>query len=140
MNPFTTPLATEWTNSGETWIVLGARTYVTSEGATITIPCGYKTDLASVPRFAWFWLAPQGRHQYAALLHDFLYDQHHLGITKVRRNPERPDLDLPLTKAWADAKFLEAMKRSQIGVFTRTVMYWAVRLFGGRAWNKGLDR
>lgn len=138
MNPFDKPLRTEWTNRGESWITLGELTYTTDEGVVVTIPSGYKTDLASVPRFAWFWLAPQGRHQYAALLHDFLYDQHHLGITRVRRIPERPDMDLPLTKAWADAKFLEAMKRSQIGAVTRAVMYWAVRLFGGAAWNKGI--
>lgn len=39
-----------------------------------TIPKGYVTDFASVPKFLWSILPPLGRHNLAALLHDWMLD------------------------------------------------------------------
>jgi hypothetical protein len=42
-------------------------------GLTVTVPAGFSTDLATVPRWLW-WLFPPFEPQYAAaaVLHDFL--------------------------------------------------------------------
>ena len=40
---------------------------------TFTVPKGFVTDLASIPRVFWSLLRPDGNYAYAAILHDFLY-------------------------------------------------------------------
>lgn len=87
----------------------------------ITIPAGYRCDFASVPKLLWFWLPPLGRYQRAALLHDWLYDQH-----------RRDGLG---SRAKTDAVFLRQMKRDGVGWRTRWTMYLAVRAFGWRFWK-----
>ena len=42
----------------------------------ITIPEGFYTDMASVPKALWFWIAPFGKHQEAALT--FFWFRNHL--------------------------------------------------------------
>jgi hypothetical protein len=39
----------------------------------VTVPKYFVTDLASVPRFFWSWLRPDGLYAYAAVIHDYLY-------------------------------------------------------------------
>jgi hypothetical protein len=39
----------------------------------LTVPMGFVTDFASVPRLFWSLLPPIGRYGYAALFHDFVY-------------------------------------------------------------------
>lgn len=87
----------------------------------VTIPAGYRCDFASVPRFLWSWLPPLGRYQRAALLHDWLYDQH-----------LRDGLG---DRAKVDAVFLRQMRRDGVGWRTRWTMYLAVRAFGWRYWR-----
>lgn len=42
-------------------------------GLTITVPAGFATDLASVPRWLWWLVAPHDpQYAAAAVLHDFL--------------------------------------------------------------------
>ena len=78
----------------------------------ISIPIGYVTDLASVPRVLWSVFPPHGRYAKAAIVHDYLYSNA-IG-----------------TKTWADQVFLEAMTVLNVPRWRRTVMYLAVRLFG----------
>jgi hypothetical protein len=87
------------------------------EGLTINIQKGYRTDFATVPRFLWSVLPPIGRHNPAALVHDFLYD-YQIG---TRKN--------------ADKIFLKLMLQYQVPPVAAYVMYWGVRL-GGRKWWK----
>ncbi|QDP50756.1 MAG: hypothetical protein Unbinned1322contig1001_32 [Prokaryotic dsDNA virus sp.] len=42
---------------------------------TITVPAGYRTDFASVPRFFHRIISPVGRHGKAAIVHDWLCDE-----------------------------------------------------------------
>ncbi|HCH8504641.1 TPA: DUF1353 domain-containing protein, partial [Salmonella enterica] len=70
------------------------------------------TDLASVPRIFWTPLPPDGKYAKAAIIHDYLYD-----------NALR-------TKKEADRIFLDGMTVLGVPKWKRTVMYWAVRLFG----------
>jgi hypothetical protein len=82
----------------------------------ITVPEGFCTDGATVPRVFWNVFAPYGEYFGAAVVHDFLYS------ARNRR----------FTRAQADALFLEAMFNLGVGWFTRGLIYRAVRLGGGR--------
>jgi hypothetical protein len=78
----------------------------------IVVPKGTITNLASVPRILWTIFPPHGKWAKAAIIHDYLYDN---GIG---------------TKKFADEVFLEAMETLGVPRIRRTLMYWAVRLFG----------
>jgi hypothetical protein len=86
-------------------------------GQTIEVPQGFETDFASVPRFFWRIVPPWGRYSPAAVVHDYLYQSGTL---------ERYE---------ADRVFLTLMQRLGVSAWKRNVMYEAVRLFGGSAWN-----
>lgn len=87
------------------------------KGKLIKVNSGWVTDWASIPRFFWRVLPPMGKHTVAAVVHDYLY-QFRLG-----------------TRSYADKVFLELMKAQGVVLWKRQLMYWAVRLFGGRAWR-----
>lgn len=89
----------------------------------ITVPAGYITDFASVPKAFWWVYPPTGYYQHAALLHDFLYDVHHLGRDLCDRKV-------------ADRRLREQMKADGVGIRTRWTFWVAVRLFGGRGWDR----
>lgn len=76
------------------------------------VPRGFVTDFASVPRFFWRVLPPNGPYRVAAIVHDFLY------TTSCDR-------------FLADAIFRDLMKRTGVVMWKRIVMYYAVRVFGG---------
>jgi hypothetical protein len=86
-------------------------------GQTIEVPQGFETDFASVPRFFWRIVPPWGRYSPAAVVHDYLYQSG------------------KLARAEADWVFLTLMQRLGVPAWKRNVMYEAVRLFGGSAWN-----
>lgn len=78
----------------------------------VVIPAGFETNLASTPRIMWPILPPFGTYTKATILHDFLY------TTKDR--------------FLADALFRVAMRESGTNYFVRLIMFYAVRIFGGR--------
>lgn len=85
-------------------------------GATFTVPRGYVTDFASVPRWpAAYWLFGDTSHA-AAVIHDYLYTQ--------KRVP----------RALADRVLREASAVSGVPAWRRWPMWLAVRLGGGFAW------
>ena len=84
----------------------------------ITVPEGFITDFASVPRAFWWLLPPAGKYAGAALVHDYLYRTHLYS---------RKD---------ADDIFLEAMEVLQVPRWKREIMYYAVRMFGWKAYSK----
>lgn len=86
---------------------------------SVWIPGDFICDLTSVPRLFWSIFPPTGKYERAAVLHDWLYWAQIEGISR----------------AMADAMFLEAMIVSRVGYFTRTTIYRAVRLGGGSAWK-----
>jgi hypothetical protein len=90
--------------------------YVSSRG-TITIPQGFTTDLASIPRVFWNLLSPTDEFLQAAICHDYLYSSH------------------LYDKATSDLIFLEAMEASGVGWFKRKIIYRAVWMFGGSAYS-----
>ncbi len=94
--------------------------YVTVPGGeTITVPAGYVTDFASVPRLFWtMGIDPLGKPARAAIIHDYLYSTG--GRIKTP----------PYTKAEADRIFYDAMGALGVGSVKRWLMYQAVRVGG----------
>ena len=83
----------------------------------VSVPTGFVTDLASIPRVFWSLLRPDGVYAYAAILHDYLY----WFQTLPREN--------------CDMIFKLAMQDFGIDTVTVTTIYEAVRKAGGPAWS-----
>lgn len=107
-------------NGGLPFILLQPLTYVTdvSHRGTFSVPTGFKTDLASIPRALWSVVSPIGKYDAAAVLHDYLYQTG--GVTRAE----------------ADATLNEAMGVSGVGRWTRWTIYSGVRVGGWVVWNK----
>lgn len=84
-----------------------------SLGAIVTVPEGFETDFASVPRLPVVYLLAGDTAHRPAVVHDFLYAE---GV---------------VTRAQADQVLLEAMEVTGVPYWRRYSMYWAVRAFGG---------
>ena len=80
----------------------------------ITIPVGFHTDLASIPRLFQSIVPKIGHHIRPAIVHDFAYRGH-----------------TELTRREADAMFLDGMKATKVNFVRRNLMWAAVRV-GGR--------
>ena len=101
----------------------------------ITCKKGFVTDLASVPRICWNFIAPWDVAR-AAIIHDFLYKS----IRQYRAKEDKPDnperetvaSNYKAAKAAADNVFLMAMKDSDPKVPSWKIYaaYTAVDLFG----------
>jgi putative uncharacterized protein FNV0804 len=89
-------------------------------GYRITVPKGFITDLASVPRSFWIIFPPFGKYTPAAVIHDFLYSKYN--TTGINRT-------------LSDKIFLHIMKELGVGFLKRNAMYRAVRLFGETSWK-----
>jgi len=98
-----------------TWEVYEPLIYERSVDDVITVPIGFVSDIASIPKPLWSILPPNGRYAKAAFLHDFLY------FSKKRSRKE------------CDFIFLEAMQVLGVSWLKRRIMFAAVRVFGGFA-------
>lgn len=102
------------------WRVLrGFRYYIGELGsnAWANVDCGELSDRASVPRILWSIVPPDGAHGQAAVLHDKLCRT----LTIIRDGePVR------ITRARADAIFLEAMEALETPWLRRRLAYSAV--------------
>lgn len=84
----------------------------------VSVPSGFETDFASIPRVFWAILPPTGDYGKAAVLHDWLY-----------RTQGRA------TRAEADGVLMEAMIALGVGWWTRTIIYRGVRLGGAASYH-----
>ena len=82
------------------------------------VPRTFTTDFASVPRMFWSIIPPTGDYTKAAVIHDWLY---------VSKEVSRKD---------ADGIFERIMREAGVNKIKRSVMWAAVRLFGGFIWSK----
>ena len=103
------------------WEVLEDYTYRTSKGL-VTVPKGFKTDYASVPRIFRNIINSSGKHGRAAVVHDWLYSS---------------KCTLDVTREEADQVFLEIMTEWGVSVIKRNLMYRMVRLFGASHFRRG---
>lgn len=94
--------------------------YYISGDISVVVPKDFTTDFASIPRAVWHIVgAPAtGKHRYAAVVHDWLY------ATELYDRKRCDDI------------FLQAMKDSDVAYWRRNAMYYAVRWFGWRVWQK----
>lgn len=96
-----------------------------NEERGFVLPVGYVTDGASVP-LIFRYLAPQsGKTWPAALAHDALYAT--LGFTGL------------FTRGEADFLFCLGLLKNGVGFKRATVMFEAVKWFGGRGWRDVSD-
>lgn len=90
-------------------------------GELVIIPKGFVTDMASIPKPLWWLLSPQySGFVYPAVVHDYMY-----------RCPSNH------TRYFADSVFYSSLLQENISNFTARKMYYAVRVFGGRTFQKG---
>jgi Protein of unknown function (DUF1353) len=83
----------------------------------VTVPRGFVTDLASVPRLFWALISSGGRHGHAAILHDWLYWKQ------------------TIPREMADHVLELAMKDVSVPAIARSVIFSSVRVFGETAWT-----
>lgn len=98
----------------------------------ITIPKGYQTDLASIPRFIWslFGLTPDGLYRGAAVVHDFIYGQHIKGTDHCEVIDQFTGTIRFLSRKQCDDIFKELIHDSGEDSWKEQAMYNAVRIFG----------
>jgi len=94
----------------------------TSGIMTLTVPAGFRYDMASIPTWLLWLFDPRGRHQRAAMYHDCGY-KHQL-----------------CTRFEADALFRAIMAADGVPKWRLLAMYWAVRMFGERSWKSNRKR
>ena len=92
----------------------------TAEEFLITVPVGFPTDGASIPRLVWTLVGSRfsGLHVEPAVIHDFLYAIHLYSRKK------------------ADLIFLEALKSCGVSLWKRQIIYRAVRIAGHWAYHR----
>lgn len=93
------------------WSVFQDMPYEASFGTVYTVPRGFATDLASIPRFIWPIFPPFGKYTSAAVLHDYFCESDWI------------------SRADGDRLFLEAMAASNVPRWKRYLIYWAVRAY-----------
>lgn len=117
--PFKTALILR--SVGDSWVVEAPLVYFDKkESFAITVPIGYKTDLASVPRIAWRIVRPDHpTARRAAVVHDYIYT----------------DLTDMFTKKQADEIFYQALLEEGTSKFLAYMMYLSVRVGGKGNWK-----
>ena len=91
------------------WILLEDVVYVDSNGTTWTVPAGFHTDFASVPRLPFAYLLTGGTGHRAAVVHDYL----------CRTGWDRKQ---------ADDLFLEMLRATKVNNVRSWVMWAGVRI------------
>ena len=89
----------------------------------ITVPAGFPTDLASIPRVVQNLIPKSGQYDRPAVIHDYLYQLAPWGISRGQ----------------ADAVLNEAMQVIGVGTWTQRLIYAGVRLGGWQPWGKYRD-
>lgn len=107
---------------------------------SITVPKGYLSDGASVPRLVWTLsgIIPDGLIRAAALIHDFIYD--HSGqlpfgsYRRIRNGNWEFCSNEKWTRKVADKLFGRINRECGVPKFQRRVAYLAVRAGGWIGW------
>ncbi|MDE1139996.1 MAG: DUF1353 domain-containing protein [Paraburkholderia tropica] len=113
-------LVSDATNSGRgTWRLTAPLVYQSDVAKqTFTVPAGFETDFASVPRAPIAFLLTADSAHAASAVHDFLYTPPH-----------------PVAREVADAVLKEAAEVSGVSAWRANLMFWGVRLGGASHWG-----
>jgi len=84
----------------------------------ITVPIGYITNFASVPRIFWAIISPIDNHAKAAVIHDYLYDTGYY------------------TRKRSDEIFLEALNVLDVKPWKKYCLFYGVRLGSWYKWRQ----
>jgi hypothetical protein len=122
MSKFLTELETSLLDNDRTWELDAELIYQSDLLSTvITVPNGFQTDFASVPRVPIAYGLFGGKAHREAVIHDYLY---------------RIDSKPVATRKQADDVFYEAMKLRGKSWFVRWCMWSGVRLGGWTGFHK----
>ena len=105
--------------SKSVFAVLEKEYRVSIDDEVITVPAGFETDLASIPRRL-RGIVSLDRGVEAAIIHDWLYAKN-IGTRKK-----------------ADEIFKRLLDATE-GFATANAMYWSVRLFGWGPWKRAQE-
>ncbi len=119
---FLTPLIVR--DEGGTFVLADALVYESAVLAgVLTVPAGFPTDFASVPRGLWNILPPIGKYDAGAVCHDKLYRD---GSFNGR----------PIDRGDADRTLREAMDVLGVNRIQRWMIYTGLRLGGWTVWRR----
>ena len=120
----TRPTVTQIVGKPAVFMVAHPLKYTTQDGKhEIIVPMGFLTDLASIPRYLWWWQAPHEKTMAPAMLHDYLY------------------WEQPYTKDEADAVMYQAMLDVGMSHGQANKIYLGVRMpEAQKAWDENRDR
>ena len=98
---------------------LGRDLLVVIDHEQFIIPKGFKTDLASIPRWYWTFLSPQySAFVEPSIIHDYFY-----------RCANLKD------RAYADEVFYYSLLKMGVTKYTASKFYFAVRMFGAHSYS-----
>jgi hypothetical protein len=102
----------------------------------LVVPEGYKSDLASIPSWIFWW--QWGKWNIAAIAHDYIYEHGNILIFDADDYAQGLiNCDaLRFTKQEADLFFYELLRFLGVRSITAKLMYLAVRFFGRGCWEK----
>lgn len=122
MSKFLTELEATLLNNDTVWELDSPLVYESDLlKQTLTVPKGFQTDFASVPRIPFFYTLFGDRAHRESVLHDYLY---------------RIDSEPVVTYNKANGVFYEAMKLRGKSIFVRYPMFWGVCLGGSGSYHK----
>jgi len=121
MSEFLTELDAKLIKDDLIWKLDSPLEYVSDILGKVTVPEGFETDLASVPRVPFVYMMWGGKAHREGVVHDYLYriDSHPLA-----------------TYSQANEVFFEAMTVRGKKIYVRYPMWWGVVLGGWSAYHK----
>lgn len=116
---FLTALTLRHLEGQRRWQLTNPLSYETWTSSILTVPKGFITDGASIPRIFWALFPPTGIYLEAAVLHDHFYSGHYKWMLRLA----------------ADKLFLEAMEDLGVSWWKRKIIWAAVRVGGSFSWR-----
>jgi len=129
---FDNPLIVKDTGDGRKWEIAESFSYHVGSlesDEVITVPVGFVTDFATIPRPIWAIFPPTGKYTKAAVIHDYLTSN------KGKIPYKGSDGNLYYryyTKTQVDKIFREAMGVLKVNPVVKGIIWAAVSAFGNR--------
>lgn len=92
----------------------------------VTVPAGFLSDGATVPRILRSFVGTMGRHSQAAVLHDYLTETH---LISVKNRLTGEVSDQTIDRATADRIFYESLEVLGVPVWKRILIRLGVDIF-----------
>ena len=125
---FTTQTIDVRTSDGLDDVLLNPLCYLTKDGRMLRAPVGGTTDGLSVPRCVQNIIPATGGDWFSGVIHDSAYRR------QIEILSDGEWHKATFTQQMADNLILEAMESQGVGILMRYTIYFALRLFGFKAW------